>query len=293
MQQLIENIISLYREKGVTWLSNLSKTVDTLAEHWQLSSIQPVDNMTYNYVAKAFHKQHKAVILKVSCDSKTMLEEKKALDFFEGHASIAVIDSCDQYRALLLEQAVPGITLKTLYCKQKRYVMNCYHQTLTELHAKKMQHQHTFPHIKDWLHAIDQVSADKLPLTLLQEAIHLKEKLLSSTTDQRVLHGDLHHDNILQHGDKWVVIDPKGVIGEALFEMAAFDFLTKNEIDDSSASELFHKRLLALATIAHVDHTRLREWVFVRLILSAVWSIEDGCDPGWAINLAKIINNTQ
>jgi len=28
-----------------------------------------------------------------------------------------------------------------------------------------------------------------------------------------LLHGDLHQDNILSHGDDWLVIDPKGVIG--------------------------------------------------------------------------------
>jgi streptomycin 6-kinase len=39
--------------------------------------------------------------------------------------------------------------------------------------------------------------------------------LLSSPCKQLVLHGDLHHDNILNDGNDWLTIDPKGIIGEA------------------------------------------------------------------------------
>ena len=35
-----------------------------------------------------------------------------------------------------------------------------------------------------------------------------------------VLHGDLHHDNVLRHGDGWVVIDPHGYVGDAAVEPA-------------------------------------------------------------------------
>lgn len=37
-----------------------------------------------------------------------------------------------------------------------------------------------------------------------------------------MLHVDLHHDNILQNGNEWLVIDPKGVVGEPAYEVAAF-----------------------------------------------------------------------
>jgi len=43
-----------------------------------------------------------------------------------------------------------------------------------------------------------------------------------------VLHGDLHHFNILSSGDRWLAIDPKGIIGEPEFEPAAY---LENKID--------------------------------------------------------------
>ena len=38
-----------------------------------------------------------------------------------------------------------------------------------------------------------------------------------------LLHGDLHHDNILRKGDRdWVVIDPQGVVGAGFLEAGRF-----------------------------------------------------------------------
>lgn len=37
-----------------------------------------------------------------------------------------------------------------------------------------------------------------------------------------MLYGELHHGNILQNDNDWLVIDPKGVIGGPAYEVAAF-----------------------------------------------------------------------
>lgn len=54
--------------------------------------------------------------------------------------------------------------------------------------------------------------------------------MLSSRKPFIFLHGDLHQDNILKQGNGWLAIDPKGVIGEAEFEIAAFDFMYIREL---------------------------------------------------------------
>jgi streptomycin 6-kinase len=39
--------------------------------------------------------------------------------------------------------------------------------------------------------------------------------LLAAPREITVLHGDIHHDNILHFGERgWLAIDPKGLIGE-------------------------------------------------------------------------------
>ncbi|MGA2952618.1 MAG: aminoglycoside phosphotransferase family protein, partial [Caulobacteraceae bacterium] len=52
-------------------------------------------------------------------------------------------------------------------------------------------------------------------------ALAAAEPLLASPRDIVVLHGDLHHDNVLDDGrGGWRAIDPKGLIGERAFEYA-------------------------------------------------------------------------
>ncbi len=50
----------------------------------------------------------------------------------------------------------------------------------------------------------------------------LAQELLLSQGEPVLLHGDLHHYNLLQHQDTWLAIDPKGVVGEREFEIGAF-----------------------------------------------------------------------
>lgn len=52
------------------------------------------------------------------------------------------------------------------------------------------------------------------------EAAVIAERLLSDPHDIRVLHGDLHHDNILLGERGWLVIDPKGLLGDPAFDAA-------------------------------------------------------------------------
>lgn len=168
--------------------------------------------------------------------------------------------------------------------------MDCYVKTMQTLHNKTIPQAHNFRHMNDWLQAINEQSSDQIPKELLTRAIDLKNKLLSSPAKQFVLHGDLHHDNILKHGDDWILIDPKGIIGEEEFEIAAFDFISDIELNgNQNIKNLFNARCKLIANKSKLDMERIRNWVFVRLILSAVWYIDDNGDPCKVLNLAKII----
>ncbi len=53
---------------------------------------------------------------------------------------------------------------------------------------------------------------------------------------------------------------------------------------------VFAKRLELLAQKSGLDAQRIKDWLFVRLILMAAWLTEDNGDPSWAIKLAELIN---
>jgi len=285
---LKQNMEGIYKEEGKKWIFNLPEMVDQLRDHWNLVHITPVDNMTYHFVAKAQTESRQQVVLKIGLDKNVIENEKQSLAFFNGHGAIRLIDYYDICNAMLIDQAIPGCSLKSIYPEQFDATVKNYSKTMQELHGKALPANHSFPHISNWLQAIDLVSKGKFPNNLIERAIHLKKQLLSSMPDVKLLHGDLHHDNILQYGNEWISIDPKGVVGEVEFEAAAFDFLTTSERSNSNnASEIMNERIEYLAKISNLNPQRLMDWVFVRLILMAVWMIEDNGDPTGVISLAN------
>jgi streptomycin 6-kinase len=151
---LTENMNSIYGENGQHWVSNLPIIVEELSTLWELSNISPVDNMTFHFVAKAIRQNNQPVVLKVGFDENVISSEMQTLKYFNGQAAIQLIDYNAAHNALLLQQAMPGISLKSLYPLQLDLVMDCYVKTMLKLHQKSLPKIHDFPHIREWLNAI-------------------------------------------------------------------------------------------------------------------------------------------
>src|SRR5690606_37240043 len=67
--------------------------------------------------------------------------------------------------------------------------------------------------LEDWFKELWPVADNRGGL--LRRAATTAKRLLANQRDRVVLHGDLHHDNVLDFGDRgWLAIDPKGLYGE-------------------------------------------------------------------------------
>lgn len=112
--------------------------------------------------------------------------------------------------------------------------------------------------------------------------------LLADPRDRMVLHGDLHHDNVLDFGPRgWCAIDPHGLIGERGFDFA--NIFTNPDLSDPSrpvATEpgRFARRLDVVAEAAELDRQRLLQWILAWTGLSSAWFLEDS-DPLARIDL--------
>jgi streptomycin 6-kinase len=121
----------------------------------------------------------------------------------------------------------------------------------------------------------------------VERAEGLFAELLASQAPAVVLHGDLHHMNILAAGPgDWRAIDPKGVIGEPAYECGA---LLRNPIPQISSwpelARTLARRIAVLAETLRLDRRRIHGWALAQTVLSAWWSVED--DPeGYTIDLA-------
>lgn len=288
MKNFQKNIKNIYGREGEVWLAKLPNLITDLVKHWHLTELKPVANLTYNYIAKGFQKGI-PVVLKISYSVELIESEKCALDYFAGEGAIQVLDSHSKDHALLLQQASPGVSLKSLYPQQVERVMDIYLATMCKLHHKTLPQAYQATSVEDWLQVLDIFITDKIPAEYLQKAVLLKNKLLAHPQQKYLLHGDLHHDNILQNGSTWLAIDPKGVIGEAEFELTNFDFISEGELAHPNLGQLLKERINLLAVKSGYSAQRLQDWLFVKLILSAIWHVEDRGNPSASLKLAHCL----
>ena len=123
----------------------------------------------------------------------------------------------------------------------------------------------------------------------LMKASVVADTLLASSEQQAVLHGDLHHDNVLDFGPPgWLAIDPKGLIGERGFDYAN---LFCNPWPAASEPGRLQARLNLVAQVADLDPWRLRQWILAYAGLSAAWTLASGlpADGPWrALRIAEL-----
>ena len=285
---LKKNVLNVWSDKGAAWLDQLPDTIEQLMDLWQLSDLTPVDNMSYNYVGFVTTQDKKPAVLKFSCDKALIEDEYKALKHFNGKGAIDVIAHNEQGNALLLERAVPGTLLKDHKNICIDETIQIYADVIKCLANHKNSDLNDFVHMSHWCKAIDRIKPGDIESVYVNKANDLRKHLLNTATHEFVCHGDLHLENILLHGNDWVIIDPKGIIGEIAFEAAAFDLLSDDEINQAhDIAQLLKQRIERLSVALDIDYQRLLSWVYLRTMISAQWFIEDNGDPSKMINLMK------
>jgi len=122
---------------------------------------------------------------------------------------------------------------------------------------------------------------------VLDISLETAEALLADQRDVVVLHGDLHHNNVLDGGERgWLVIDPKGVLGERAYEYATT--LCNPDPGLALAPGRLARQAGVIAQAARLDRERLLRWVLAHAGVSAAWCMADGFDPAPALALAEI-----
>lgn len=109
--------------------------------------------------------------------------------------------------------------------------------------------------------------------------------LLAEPREVGVLHGDLHHGNVLDFGPRgWLAIDPKGLIGDRGYDHA--NMLCNPDAATAAAQGVLARRVEVVSVAAQIEPIRLLNWLLAYLGLSAAWSLADG--PGDAARTLEI-----
>ncbi len=288
--------VNLYAERGVQWLDRLPDLIAEVEQRWLIMVGPPLDGLTYNYVAPAAGLDGRELMLKLGVPNPELLTEIEALRIYDGRGCVQLLAADRGQGALLLERLEPGTPLRGCTDDDER---------ATAVAAGVMRRlwrpappEHSFPTVERWAAGLGRLrkrfdgATGPLPRALVERAEDLFRVLIASMAEPVLLHGDLHHDNILAaEREPWLAIDPKGVVGEPAYETGA---LLRNPFPEILIMPQRGKRLARrvdqLAEELDMDRDRILGWALAQAVLSAWWCIEDNV-PCWegAIACAELL----
>ena len=196
------------------------------------------------------------------------------MSWWNGQGAARVLELEDN--ALLMERAEGGQSLAALSQiggddKVSRIICN----VVASLHAPRHQPAPQLVPLSYWFR--------ELPLAasayggIFRQCNETAEALLAMPRNIGVLHGDIHHENILDFGARgWLAIDPKTLWGERGFEYANL-FCNPTAAIATSPGRM-RRRAKVVAEAAGLDPMRLLQWVLAYAGLSAAWKLSDGID---------------
>ena len=281
--------------QGMAWLQQLPALLNDLQRLWKLTLHPPFTQLSYNYAARAERADGTSIVLKV-CPLHTGFEtEVQALHVFQGNGAVQLLEVDEERGAFLLEQLEPGEMLTTVQDDSQA----------THIAAKVMKKlwrppppAHNLPSVADWAAGLYDLRLEfgggtgPYPEALVDRAERLFAELLGSMGESVVLHGDLHHFNILSaQREPWLAIDPKGVLGEREYETGA---LLRNPIpellDEPHPHLILERRVDQLAEELNFDRERIAGWAVAQAVLAEWWSYVPGSNrPSSFLPVAQIL----
>ncbi len=192
--------------------------------------------------------------------------EAAALKLYAGGGAVKLIKADLDAGILYLEKAVPGDLLSTVVAAGRDDEATGIAAAVMKSLWRPVPKKALFPTIEEWTEPLLRPAPRVIPPALLDRARGLRADLLTSQAAAVLLHGDLHHDNILKATrEPWLAIDPKGIIGEPCFDTGP---VLRNANPNRRRVELLSDHL-------GFDRARVRAWAFVQAVLAAIWEWED------------------
>jgi streptomycin 6-kinase len=305
----IQNIHAAFGERGRDWLMNLPSLIEEVSERWGLAEVQPVPNLSYNFVAFATRRHPEwrdnkddgrasetqgSVVLKIGVPHKELVSEINALKLFDGDGACQLIDCDEEKGFLLIERLKPGTMLADLDDDDERthIAMDVMENLILGRGEITSPLRDTFINLSDWFDGLKEVrpafkgGRGPIPEKIFEQ-VEAQLPELFADKDICLMHGDFHHYNILSSERGWLVIDPKGVIGPAGYEIGP---LMLNPwikpMDRTRFKVQAERRVEIIKERTGWAREKIIGWALAHSVLSAYWDLE--LDPVYPIEAARI-----
>jgi streptomycin 6-kinase len=293
-ESLRETIERVHGRRGRLWLAALPALLEGCRARWSLELGRPFSGLSYNLVIPARDPSGAEVVLKLGVLCRELVSEAAALSLFDGVGAVRLLDHDAEHGALLLERVMPGTPVHELPDDAEAT------RTAVRLMLRLWREPpegHTFSPLAERFRAFDRLRSNfgggsgPFPAELIAKAEHTFYGLNASAERSLILHGDLHHTNILSSTERgWLAIDPKGVCGDPGYEVGSF-MLNRLPAgaSESALLEYMRRRLSIFSEELRVGQGRLAGWAFCHAVLSALWDFEESADWRPTVRLARIL----
>ena len=262
---------------GAEWLRALPQLVEGCVHDWKLTLGAPLEPGSVAWVAPAELPDGRLAVLKVNFPDAESEHEADALAFWAGSGAVRLLAHERKRRALLLERCEPGTQLWGVNDEESAYGISA--GVFRELWRPA-------PALGCFRALADDAQrwARELPVrwerhgrpcsrALLDQAVALSTELADSQPELVLCHQDAHGGNMLLASDRWLVIDPKPLIGERAFDLASsLRDRRRTLLRSSKPQGVVARRLDQYVSELGVDRGRARGWGIVHAL---AWGLTD------------------
>ncbi|WP_210440505.1 aminoglycoside phosphotransferase family protein [Nocardioides xinjiangensis] len=266
------------------WLERLPRLCADLLAEWRLRATEEPLHGRCSLLVPVTDADGAPRALKIGFDgNEESRHEALALQHWGGRGAVRLVRADPRRRALLLDW-LPGPDLGDAWDVEACEVVGDLHR---QLHIPALpQLASVASYVERWLRDLERLGRDlPVPRRYVEQALALGPDLVADDSGSVVVHGDLHYANVLADASgQWRAIDPKPMAGDPHYEPAPMLWNRMDELSGplavGSVREGLRRRFHALVDAAGLDEARARDWVVVRTVLNAGWSVQDARRAG-------------
>ena len=286
--RLIANVANWNpRELTPGWLASVPATVAELCKQWNITLDPVIPQTEITLVLLGHSSELGPVVIKSSPLADEFESEATALRL-AASANVARLYDVDLARSvMLMERIVPGTQLRDVAMSDEA-ATRLAAETVATMWRPAPDPAGLHP-LRRWMRALlDDPPVDRIDRDLLRHGQDVARALLANSSRDRLLHGDFQHHNLLQReSGAWAIIDPKGVVGNPGFEIAAWMYNPPGATARDDYVDLVRRRTAIFSEVWGIDRQELYAWAFAGSVLSVCWSLADPMPADWSFQFVR------
>ena len=264
------------REPLRAWFAELPERLDRWCQEWEIELEARELPDTVSIVLFGSSAKVGQVVIKIGPPNDERVAEAAATRAASGVGMVRMLADDPEIALIMLERLSPGTELANSG-QSDVDMTDVVAARIRDFWAVDKTPEGLIP-LERWTRELREFTPaehPELPVNLVVQGQALLEEMLANPLSRTMLHGDLHHHNILwQDGGGWITIDPKGLVGERGFDVCAW---MMNPWGFPNASDFLpraNQRLDILARELGENRLRLAQWCFVFAALNLCWSLD-------------------